>query len=74
VQAPITAISFTDDEYMSARNTQSLHDFYVNAPRQDLRLTPAQVGVRRIGHFGFFRSDQADVLWRPHLLPALLPS
>lgn len=71
VRTPLTAISFTDDEYMSARNTASLHGFYVNAPQTHKRFAPHQLGVRRIGHFGFFRAEQAPVLWQPHLLPEL---
>ena len=33
VDAPVVSLSFTDDEYMSARNTESIHGFYVKAPR-----------------------------------------
>jgi len=71
VRTSITSISFSDDEFMSARNTESIHGFYVNAPRTMKRLTPQDVGLKRIGHFGFFRSENADSLWRKHLLPEL---
>jgi predicted alpha/beta hydrolase len=74
VRTPIVVLSFTDDEMMSARNTESLHGFYRNAPRTMKRLAPADVGVRRIGHFGFFRPTFEDSLWRRHLLPELQPS
>jgi predicted alpha/beta hydrolase len=50
---------------MSARNTESLHGFYRNARREMLRLDPRTVGVRRIGHFGFFRRKHGERLW-PH--------
>lgn len=69
VTMPIVSLSFTDDEFMSARNTESLHAFYRNAPRTMKRIAPAGVGVRRIGHFGFFREALAESLWRKHLLP-----
>jgi predicted alpha/beta hydrolase len=68
---PIVSLSFTDDEFMSARNIESLHDFFSAAPKQMIRLTPAEVGEPRIGHFGFFRARLKETLWRPYLLPAL---
>lgn len=71
VRTPITSLSFTDDEFMSARNTESMHGFYTNAPRTMKRLAPSDVGARRIGHFGFFRREFAESLWRPYLLPEL---
>jgi len=72
VTTPIVSFSFTDDEFMSARNTESLHAFYSGAPRSMKRFAPSDLGLRRIGHFGFFRSEVAESLWRPHLLPELL--
>ena len=71
VRAPLVSISFTDDEYMSARNTASLHGFYSNAPQVARRISPADAGVPRIGHFGFFRERLAEPLWRRYLLPEL---
>lgn len=71
VRAPIVSLSFTDDEMMSACSIESLHGFFTNAPRTMKRLTPQDLGVKRIGHFGFFRSDFADLLWRKYLLPEL---
>jgi predicted alpha/beta hydrolase len=71
VRAPITALSFTDDEMMSARNIESLHGFYASAPKKMKRLSPADAGVRRIGHFGFFNSRFESSLWRGQLLPEL---
>ncbi len=29
-----------------------------------LDLTPAEFGARKIGHFGFFRPEHRDLLWR----------
>ena len=65
------AFSFTDDEMMSGRNTESLHGFYRAAPQTAKRIAPHEIGVSRIGHFGFFRSQFADSLWSSHLLPEL---
>lgn len=71
VTTPIVSLSFTDDEFMSARNTESLHGFYANARRTMKRIAPQDVGVKRIGHFGFFRHRFAETLWEKHLLPEL---
>jgi predicted alpha/beta hydrolase len=71
VRSPVVSLSFTDDEFMSARNTASLHGFYSSAPVVHKRISPADIGVRRIGHFGFFRPHFAESLWRQHLLPEL---
>jgi predicted alpha/beta hydrolase len=71
VRAPIVSISFADDEMMSARNTESIHGFYTGAPRTMKRIAPQDIGVKRIGHFGFFRAAFESSLWRPHLLPEL---
>jgi predicted alpha/beta hydrolase len=71
VRTPIVSLSFVDDELMSARNTESIHGFYLNAPRTMKRIAPADAGVRRIGHFGFFRAAFEQPLWRAHVLPEL---
>ena len=71
VTQPIVSFSFTDDDFMSARNTESLHAFYAGAPRTMKRFAPADLGLRRVGHFGFFRPEVAESIWRPHLLPEL---
>lgn len=71
VTTPMVSLSFTDDEFMSARNTESMHGFYANAPRTMKRLAPRDIGAERIGHFGFFRAEFEHSLWRAHLLPEL---
>lgn len=63
ITTPILSMSFTDDEFMSARNTESLHGFYAGAPRTMARIAPADIGERRIGHFGFFRPQFQATLW-----------
>jgi predicted alpha/beta hydrolase len=68
VTVPLVSLSFTDDELMSARNIDSIHAFYANSPRTMRRIHPREAGVPRIGHFGFFRAEHAETLWRPELL------
>ena len=63
VHNPILSLSFTDDEYMSARNIDAMHGFYAGAPREMRRLAPRDVGASAIGHFGFFRARFEATLW-----------
>jgi predicted alpha/beta hydrolase len=63
VTTPILSLSFTDDEFMSRANIDSLHGFYSAAPREMKRISPTEIGARTIGHFGFFRRRFADTLW-----------
>lgn len=70
VRTPIVSFSFTDDEFMSRRNVESIHGFYSGASVRLERIAPRDVGVPRIGHFGFFRPAFADTLWT-RLLPEL---
>ncbi len=72
VTTPITSISFTDDEYMSARSIEALHHLYINAPKKMLRINPHDLNIKLIGHFGFFRQKYRATLWQNYLLPELL--
>jgi predicted alpha/beta hydrolase len=63
ITAPMLSLSFTDDEYMSARNVESFHAFYAGAARTARRLAPADAGSGRVGHFGFFRRRHGEALW-----------
>ena len=56
-------LSFTDDEYMSAKNTANMHAFCASAPRDMRRIAPQDIGAQCIGHFGFFRQRFAPTLW-----------
>lgn len=68
---PLTSLSFTDDEMMSAENIASLHAFYAGATPRLVRLTPGDLGVERVGHFGAFKPAMREPLWERHLLPEL---
>jgi predicted alpha/beta hydrolase len=63
VEFPVLALSITDDELMTQRGTESLVNFYTNAPRRVLRLTPTDLHVKRLGHFGAFRAEHQALLW-----------
>lgn len=63
LRTPMLSLAFTDDEFMSRRNTESLHGFYAGASPELRRIAPKDVGARRIGHFGFFRKHFEASLW-----------
>lgn len=63
VRTPILSLSFTDDELMSAQSIRSLHGLYTSAPIEYRTIAPAEIGVSRIGHFGFFRPQFEQTLW-----------
>jgi predicted alpha/beta hydrolase len=60
---PVLALSITDDELMTLQGTHSLVALYENAPHQVHRIAPEEFAMRRIGHFGAFRSEQQEALW-----------
>lgn len=60
---PVLALSINDDELMTLEGTHSLVSLYENAPSVIQRIAPADLAVRRIGHFGPFRSEQETRLW-----------
>lgn len=60
---PVLALSIADDELMTLEGTRSLVSLYENAPHHVERIAPGELQVRRIGHFGPFRSEQETKLW-----------
>ena len=71
VTTPVTSISFTDDEMMSERSTAALHGFYTGAPVAHRRVSPGELGVPRIGHFGGFRAAMRAPLWDAVVRPEI---
>ncbi|WP_454255137.1 alpha/beta hydrolase family protein [Pseudomonas sp. Marseille-Q8238] len=67
---PIHAIGLSDDESMTQACTRKLLAAYTNAPSRLEMLDPAQLGLGRVGHMGFFRRQFSDSLW-PRVLAIL---
>lgn len=63
VTFPVLALSIADDELMTLGGTHSLISWYENAPSEIQCITPADLSVRRIGHFGAFRREHQARLW-----------
>ena len=63
VRAPMLALSFADDPYAPPAAVEWLLQQYGAASITRRHIAPADAGVGRIGHFGFFRpSAEAKVV------------
>lgn len=70
ITVPVATLSFTDDELLSERSHQELERLYGAASPTVQRVAPADHGLERIGHHGFFRRPMAP-LWEQLVLPRL---
>jgi predicted alpha/beta hydrolase len=61
--APILAISITDDPFGTTPAIERLLRYFTHAPHTHLRIAPAEIGVKAIGHFAFFHSRFEAQLW-----------
>ena len=60
----ILSLSFSDDHAFAPRRAvDGLLGFYASARAEHRHLTPASLGVSRVGHFGFFRASVAEKGW-----------
>lgn len=68
--APFLSYSFSDDFYAPKNAVDKLHAIYSRATVERVHLSPKELGVKQIGHFGFFRERFREALWeraRPFL-------
>jgi predicted alpha/beta hydrolase len=71
LRRPALLVSISDDAFATAAGVRRLMAYYPRlSPVQHLQFTPADAGVSRIGHFGFFRRQAGSVLW-PRLIAQL---
>jgi predicted alpha/beta hydrolase len=57
------ALVMSDDPWATRPSVELLCSGFTSIAPEIVTITPAE-GVARIGHFGFFRSDHRDTLWR----------
>ena len=71
LRRPALLVSISDDAFATPIGTERLMGYYPRlSPLRHLHFTPADAGVRRIGHFGFFTRRAGPPLW-PRLLAEL---
>jgi predicted alpha/beta hydrolase len=57
------ALCITDDPWATRPAVELLCAGYTSARPEIVPVTPAEAGVARIGHFGFFRPEHRATLW-----------
>lgn len=63
IDVPLLALTFTDDPHASAAASERLLREFPSASITRRPVDPRELGLRRIGHFGFFRPF-CEPLWR----------
>jgi predicted alpha/beta hydrolase len=66
VRAPMMAANSIDDRWAPPQSRDAFMAGYRNATRHTLDIDPTRIGVRAIGHMGYFRPD-AMPLWEAAL-------
>jgi predicted alpha/beta hydrolase len=60
---PVRSCAFPDDSYAPQQSVEKLLGLYARAQHELCLITPASVGAKGIGHFGFFRPTFQATLW-----------
>lgn len=63
ITAPVRFIDVSDDSFAPAGPAAALRGWYSHAKTSHRVVTPAELGVRRFGHFGPFRAGVAEPIW-----------
>jgi predicted alpha/beta hydrolase len=61
---PLMALCIDDDPWATLPAVELLCSGFTNTAADIVTVKPKDNGVRRIGHFGFFRADHRDTLWK----------
>lgn len=64
LRAPLRAYAIEDDGFAPPGSVEAYGRFFPNAKVEVKRVPPLAAGAARIGHFGFFREQFRDTLWR----------
>ena len=59
---PMLSLSFEDDPWGSEEAVDKMVSYFKNAPSMRRHINPQEKGIKKIGHFGFFKQPGA-VLW-----------
>jgi predicted alpha/beta hydrolase len=68
VTAPILAVTVSDDDFATPRAVRRALDYYRNAAKCEALLTPADLGMDAVGHFGLFHDRHASGFWLDTLM------
>jgi predicted alpha/beta hydrolase len=62
-QGALRALCFSDDPWATLPAVELLCSGFSSITPDIETITPAETGVAKIGHFGFFRPEHRDTLW-----------
>ncbi|MDM7862103.1 alpha/beta fold hydrolase [Alteromonas sp. ASW11-36] len=62
VKTPIKAVTAADDKWAMPASRDAFVRYYRNSPLERVTVSAESIGVREIGHMGYFRSN-ASALW-----------
>jgi predicted alpha/beta hydrolase len=60
----VRALCFSDDPWATRPAVELLCSGFTSTKPEILTITPAEADVSKIGHFGFFRPEHRDTMWR----------
>jgi predicted alpha/beta hydrolase len=60
----LRALCLSDDPWATRPAVELLCSAFTSINPELVTITPDDVGAKKIGHFGFFRSEHRDSLWR----------
>ena len=60
----LRAVCLADDPWATRQAVELLCSGFTAIEPEIITVSPANVGATRIGHFGFFRAEHRDTLWR----------
>jgi predicted alpha/beta hydrolase len=63
VRIPVAAAVSVDDLWAPPKSRDAFFSGYVNARVDRIDLKPAELGVKQIGHMGYFRKEIGQTLW-----------
>jgi predicted alpha/beta hydrolase len=64
---PALVVSVEDDAFATAAGTSRLLAHFPRLAVERMLIRPSELGLDRIGHFGFFRPRVHEILWPPIL-------
>jgi predicted alpha/beta hydrolase len=59
------ALTFTDDGFATAHGTRRVLQHLKGISAEHRVIAPRDAGMKKIGHFGFFRPSAEQALWKP---------
>ncbi len=62
VTTPLAFVNATDDKWATPRSRDAFVAGYLNAPIERIDIAPQSLGLKQIGHMGYFRQG-AEGLW-----------